>query len=109
MENGDARASGSPSGRLLVSVPRRDAHVAENPPECRYCARFALNNGERLFEPKWLAPQKYGFTTFSFKIPYCIWGPHHGFDLPSGVLRGRLRFAANSKLRGHACMFQMRP
>jgi hypothetical protein len=58
MENGDARAiSGSPSACLLVSVPRRDAHVAKNSPECRYCVRFALNNGERLFEPKWLAPQ----------------------------------------------------
>jgi hypothetical protein len=45
---------------LLVSVPRRDAHVAKNPPECRYCVRFALNNGERLFEPKWLAP-RHGF------------------------------------------------
>jgi hypothetical protein len=42
-------------GSTRFSVPRRDATVAKNPPECRYCTRFALNNGERLFEPNgWL-------------------------------------------------------
>ena len=29
----------------------RRLNVAKNPPECRYSTRFALNNGERLFEP----------------------------------------------------------
>jgi hypothetical protein len=42
---------------LLVPVVQRGANLAKNPPECRYCAGFALNNGERLSEPECLAPQ----------------------------------------------------
>jgi hypothetical protein len=61
LENGDARATSGISERILAcSSGSERLQLRRKPPICHYCAGFALNNGERLSEPKWLAP-RHGF------------------------------------------------
>jgi hypothetical protein len=53
---------------LLINVPPRHMKSLLVSVFWGIYVWFPLNNGERRFEPEWLAPQKHGFANYSLKV-----------------------------------------
>ena len=74
---------GLASGCWLVSVARGDASVSKHAWECGCFARFALNNGMRLSEPKRLA------VAVGYTGGVCGWVAANSLATENSAGRGR--------------------